>query len=826
MEWAVFAELCLPAGHGLRASAPIRRGSEFLKLLDDSAKTRSHIIFLTHGALTSNLNDPFIRLALMRRAMWHRPNLANRRYAVARFANSLLSDKRFDDGTADALLEAPVGRWQEVWNRRQPHYPLTDDPVPFDLEKALKRVDLGVLRKALEAVPLHQSVTFNERLQAARGQLSRALDATWTASLGALDIHLPLLILDEAHHVKNPTRLARLFANEEAEQDAEALQGPLGKMFDKMLFLTATPFQIGHQELLHVLDRFHGVRWPSAFARNRFDEQTDLLRTSLDRAQATALRLERAWSRIDSIDALQVAALESFETQNGQPDAVEIALSIAAEARTDIAAAETLLRPWVIRHVKPHKTQRRRYHPGRSILDDGDSDMGLPVGGSATLPFLLASRAQAIASLHGSAGERSVRAYFAYGLASSFEAYADTRRNRLANVEEQEDDADVIELGPQLSWYLDRIAAALPDDTSEGWAAHPKVAATVGRVLDLWCNGEKVLVFCFYVETGRALRSHISRVLRREIISRAAAGLGLDATDEVQVLAALDRIGERLLRSDSRGYDAFRRQVKSLAADLDESTQEQVAEVVTRFMRTPSFLVRFVDLTPDVSVDDLLKGLERPDMSGTTLAMNVRSFATALDQKVDVEREELLLALSGIQTGGIASTAEDFDPSERARNREVLLPNVRLANGGVRHDTRRRLMLAFNTPFFPEVLVASSVMAEGVDLHQDCRHVIHHDLAWNPSTLEQRTGRVDRIGSKAETVGQPIVIYEPYLGGTHDEKMFRVVKDRERWFGVVMGEPPDSAERATERQEAQVPLPTALAAQLIMDLSLQDGTPA
>ena len=79
------------------------------------------------------------------------------------------------------------------------------------------------------------------------------------------------------------------------------------------------------------------------------------------------------------------------------------------------------------------------------------------------------------------------------------------------------------------------------------------------------------------------------------------------------------------------------------------------------------------------------------------------------------------------------------------------MPNVRLANGGVQPATRRRLMLAFNTPFFPEVLVASSVMAEGVDLHHDCRHVIHHDLDWNPSTLEQRTGRVDRIGFKAES---------------------------------------------------------------------------
>lgn len=82
-----------------------------------------------------------------------------------------------------------------------------------------------------------------------------------------------------------------------------------------------------------------------------------------------------------------------------------------------------------------------------------------------------------------------------------------------------------------------------------------------------------------------------------------------------------------------------------------------------------------------------------------------------------------------------------------------MLPNVRLANGGVDREDRRRLLLAFNTPFLPEILIASSVLAEGVDLHLDCRHVIHHDLSWNPSTLEQRTGRVDRLGCKAERSG-------------------------------------------------------------------------
>jgi superfamily II DNA/RNA helicase len=170
-----------------------------------------------------------------------------------------------------------------------------------------------------------------------------------------------------------------------------------------------------------------------------------------------------------------------------------------------------------------------------------------------------------------------------------------------------------------------------------------------------------------------------------------------------------------------------------------------------------------------------------------------------------------------MKTGDITTLSED---EHQGDEHAALLANVRLVNGATRGETRQRLMLTFNSPFFPEVLIASSVMAEGVDLHRFCRYVIHHDLDWNPSTLEQRTGRVDRIGSKAAQVRRPVVIYEPYLAGTHDEKMFRVVKDRERWFGVVMGETPDSGEWATERQAARVPLPETLATALTIDLSL------
>ena len=218
-------------------------------------------------------------------------------------------------------------------------------------------------------------------------------------------------------------------------------------------------------------------------------------------------------------------------------------------------------------------------------------------------------------------------------------------------------------------------------------------------------------------------------------------------------------------------------------------------------------------------MDDLLAGFERTAYS-VSLTERIRSFAETLRRNVEQERCELIAALSGIQTGGIASHPDDFDPAERTRQREILMPNVRLANGSVRQKTRRRLMLAFNTPFFPEVLVASSVMSEGVDLQCECRYVIHHDLDWNPSTLEQRTGRVDRIGSKSEAVGKPVVIYEPFIGGTHDEKMYRVVKDRERWFGIVMGDERSVGEHDTDEIEKRVPLPSALAQELTIDLSL------
>lgn len=156
---------------------------------------------------------------------------------------------------------------------------------------------------------------------------------------------------------------------------------------------------------------------------------------------------------------------------------------------------------------------------------------------------------------------------------------------------------------------------------------------------------------------------------------------------------------------------------------------------------------------------------------------------------------------------------EGYEGSDRVTKQ------VRKIDGATKPEVRDKLMLAFNSPLFPEILVTSSVMGEGVDLHRFCRHVIHHDLCWNPSTLEQRIGRLDRVQCKAEKCSISINVYEPFIAGSADEKMIRVLRDRQRWFQIVMGQKFEFDEVDSELIASRVPLPIEIATTLTFDLS-------
>ncbi|MDE3269950.1 MAG: helicase-related protein [Pseudomonadota bacterium] len=66
-------------------------------------------------------------------------------------------------------------------------------------------------------------------------------------------------------------------------------------------------------------------------------------------------------------------------------------------------------------------------------------------------------------------------------------------------------------------------------------------------------------------------------------------------------------------------------------------------------------------------------------------------------------------------------------------------------HGGTRRDLRRRAQEEFRNNADVRVLIATDAAGEGVNL-QNANLMINYDLPWNPNRLEQRFGRIHRIG--------------------------------------------------------------------------------
>lgn len=73
-----------------------------------------------------------------------------------------------------------------------------------------------------------------------------------------------------------------------------------------------------------------------------------------------------------------------------------------------------------------------------------------------------------------------------------------------------------------------------------------------------------------------------------------------------------------------------------------------------------------------------------------------------------------------------------------------------LLHGGVNRP-RAQILARFENTDNIRVLLSSEVGSEGVDL-QFCSIVVNYDLPWNPMRLEQRIGRVDRLGQTKKKV--------------------------------------------------------------------------
>jgi superfamily II DNA or RNA helicase len=821
-----------------------RHSIDFLKLLDDKPRERCHIVFLAQGAMSRAQNDIWVRMALIRETLLRhgrREQLRKVKRQIHRFLGELLYAKGqqrssyWGDELWSKLLQTDPSQWKDVFNeglKNDRHY-LHDDPVPESVTKTIGRVNLEDFAKALGDMPIRARGTssrVSERITSARDALRDVERDLWKQIVARARWRSPLLVLDEAHHLKNPkTALARQLQSHESDEDLKLGDGALAGSFERMLFLTATPFQLGHHELVRVLQRFGDVRWnaDALGAKEDFEATLRQLNECLTASQRASIRLQKAWGRLGDDDFGDDRSTDEWwlKTYGANPGELTHRMKTLVEAygqaRLRKEESERQLRSLLIRHNKGerwHDTDivRRQRYDGATIHGELPAG-GIEISGEHLLPFFLAARS----------ATHPGKDLLGEALCSSYEAFRQTRRDNRVGKDDVEEQNEAVDL-TQSSWFLTQFDEVI---AGRSGAVHPKVHATVQKAVDLWETGEKVLIFAFYRHTCRALRIHISNEVERRLMTHARRRLGGagKTTDDEGIAKIIDSIQNRYFdTANAPGRLALDRALANIVEHFHEKLPDSgvnidtLVDVMRRFLRVQTTLVRafpihqYDQLEPHLAVRSMLDSQDASGISWREKFHRLLEFL--LRQCSPQERMNYIEAADQTETGYISVKGDEVKESPGPASVQTLA-TVREATGETDRDTRARLMRAFNTPFFPDIMVCSQVMGEGVDLHRYCRHVIHHDLDWNPSSIEQRTGRVDRLGCKAED-RHPIPVFLPYLAGTADERQYRVMTDRESWFRIVMGQEEVARLVSNDKDETDRSPPSSFQHDLVFQLSL------
>lgn len=109
-------------------------------------------------------------------------------------------------------------------------------------------------------------------------------------------------------------------------------------------------------------------------------------------------------------------------------------------------------------------------------------------------------------------------------------------------------------------------------------------------------------------------------------------------------------------------------------------------------------------------------------------------------------------------------------------------------------DQKDHILAEFAKDDGPSVLLSSEVGSEGIDL-QFCRFLVNYDLPWNPMRVEQRIGRLDRLGQKAERIS----IINLAVQDTIEDRVLIRLYDRIKLFEESIGDLEEILGEQTEK---------------------------
>ena len=154
--------------------------------------------------------------------------------------------------------------------------------------------------------------------------------------------------------------------------------------------------------------------------------------------------------------------------------------------------------------------------------------------------------------------------------------------------------------------------------------------------------------------------------------------------------------------------------------------------------------------------------------------------ATETDAKATALMDKIYsLRSSGIEANNKVLVFTEFRQTQdfliRVLNEQGL--KCEKVNGSMSMEERHRALVNFRDE--ADVLVATDAAGESLNV-QFCHIVFNYDLPWNPMALEQRIGRVDRIGQKYE-----VKAFNMLTNNSVDYRIYNIIVEK---LDIIMEE--------------------------------------
>jgi len=274
--------------------------------------------------------------------------------------------------------------------------------------------------------------------------------------------------------------------------------------------------------------------------------------------------------------------------------------------------------------------------------------------------------------------------------------------------------------------------------TREEYRLHRMIDRYIGDLIEVAADRRELNALRFLGVILRKRATSSPRALRRTLERRLEK---LRAGHPVDAGAALKRMREAEEEFDEREYEEAEEEIIGLPAMSRGAEQDAVGELIREL-----------------------------DALG------------AVDSKLEFLLNSIAEVKRGDPSAKIVVFSEYRDTVEYLYEKLSKRYRVAFIHGLMDAYERQRVLDESRLPEGPEIIVCTDAAGEGVDM-QFANIEINYDLPWNPNRLEQRMGRIHRIGQKRN-----VYYYNFVLEGTVDGHILARVLERIEAIREAMGE--------------------------------------